>query len=251
MGRRKPRGRRVRLLGLIAYAFAAAGLPHRPSDGGGLQQLAQPITRGAGLRPGDLVFVGAPAHHVGLVVAPGLAVEAPHRGAQVHVEPLRDGNWTSAGRLLPPASPDALRRRRAAVPAYVPAPSARSWLARHAPSSCRLRSLPPSSRPRADSTPGAVSAAGAQGIAQFMPGTWAGAWNPHRVQQPVRAAPAIAAQARLMHDLLERSGGDIATALAAYNAGRPCLPRIGRGRRAPTSSASCGASADPQRLQPP
>jgi soluble lytic murein transglycosylase-like protein len=65
----------------------------------------------------------------------------------------------------------------------------------------------------------AQSPAGAQGMAQFMPSTWLGAWNPQREHSPFEPGAAIAAQARLMHDLLERSQGDIASALAAYNAG--------------------------------
>ena len=211
--------------GLIDYAFAAAGLPIGRPTAAGLQQLARALPRGAGLQPGDLVFAGTPAHHVGLVVAPGLAVEAPHRGAQVHVEPLRDGNWTSAGRLLPSAGPDdGVGGDELTVPAYVPAPL-RPLLARAA----RAEQLPPAllaAQLEAESgfDTSARSSAGAQGIAQFMPGTWAGAWNPRRFQSPFDAEPAIAAQARLMHDLLDRSGGDIATALAAYNAGPAVSP---------------------------
>src|SRR4051794_29974239 len=62
--------------------------------------------------------------------------------------------------------------------------------------------------------PGAGSPAGAQGIAQFMPGTAAsyGLTNPY---DPVAA---IDAEAHLMHDLLTQFGSpDLA--LAAYNAG--------------------------------
>ena len=58
---------------------------------------------------------------------------------------------------------------------------------------------------------------------QFMPATWAGSWTPQRERSPFEPGPAIAAQARLMHVLLERADGDIATALAAYNAG-PAVP---------------------------
>lgn len=62
--------------------------------------------------------------------------------------------------------------------------------------------------------PGAVSTAGAQGIAQFMPGTARayGLVNPH---DPVQA---IDAQGHLMRDLL-RQFGSVPLALAAYNAG--------------------------------
>jgi hypothetical protein len=62
--------------------------------------------------------------------------------------------------------------------------------------------------------PFARSPAGAQGIAQFMPGT-ARAYGLHN---PFDAAEAIDAQARLMRDLLRRFAS-VPLALAAYNAG--------------------------------
>ena len=211
--------------GLIDYALAAAGVPVGRLTAAGLQQLARPLAAGAVLEAGDLVFVGLPAHHVGLVVAPGLAVEAPHRGARVRVESLGEGGWTGAGRLLLPGATAATRLDgELAVPAYVPAPL-RAPIARAA----RAEQLPPAllaAQLEAESgfDAAARSAAGAEGIAQFMPATWAGTWNPQRERSPFESGPAIAAQARLMHDLLERADGDIATALAAYNAG-PAVAR--------------------------
>jgi hypothetical protein len=62
--------------------------------------------------------------------------------------------------------------------------------------------------------PFAVSPAGAQGIAQFMPGTAAGLG----LRNPFDPAASIDAQAHLMHDLLSRFGS-VPLALAAYNAG--------------------------------
>ena len=208
--------------GLIDYAFAAAGVPVGRLTAAGLQQLAQPLPAAA-LQAGDLVFVGAPAHHVGLVVAPGLAVEAPHRGARVRIEPLGDGGWTGAGRLLLPGASLA-NAGELAVPAYVPVPF-RGLIS----AAARAEQVPPAllaaqleAESGFDAT--ARSEAGAQGIAQFMPATWAGEWNPQRAHSPFDPGPAIAAQARLMHDLLERAGGDVATALAAYNAGPAVMP---------------------------
>ena len=75
--------------------------------------------------------------------------------------------------------------------------------------------------------PFAVSPAGAQGIAQFMPGT-ASAYG---LANPFDAAQAIDAQAHLMRDLLRRFA-DVPLALAAYNAGPApvaacgCVPPI-------------------------
>jgi soluble lytic murein transglycosylase-like protein len=75
--------------------------------------------------------------------------------------------------------------------------------------------------------PFAVSPVGAQGIAQFMPGTAAA----YGLGDPFDAAAAIDAQAHLMSDLLAQFGS-IPLALAAYNAGPApvaacdCVPSI-------------------------
>jgi hypothetical protein len=70
--------------------------------------------------------------------------------------------------------------------------------------------------------PFATSPAGAQGIAQFMPGT-AQALG---LQNPFDAEAAIDAQAHLMRDLLRRFGS-VPLALAAYNAGAGAVEQYG------------------------
>ncbi len=75
-------------------------------------------------------------------------------------------------------------------------------------------------RAESDFNAGSVSSAGAQGIAQFMPGTWSGEWNPWRMSSPFDPEPAINAQARLMRNLLAWARGDVRRALAGYNAGQ-------------------------------
>jgi soluble lytic murein transglycosylase-like protein len=62
--------------------------------------------------------------------------------------------------------------------------------------------------------PNAGSSAGAQGIAQFMPGTAAS----YGLADPYDPVAAIDAEAHLMHDLLAQFGSP-ELALAAYNAG--------------------------------
>jgi hypothetical protein len=75
--------------------------------------------------------------------------------------------------------------------------------------------------------PFAISSAGAQGIAQLMPGTAAGLG----VDDPFDAAQAVDGQAHLMRDLLRRFAS-VPLALAAYNAGPlpvaacGCVPAI-------------------------
>jgi soluble lytic murein transglycosylase-like protein len=75
--------------------------------------------------------------------------------------------------------------------------------------------------------PYATSSAGAQGIAQFIPGTAAA----YGLEDPFDPGEAIDAQAHLMHDLLAQLGSP-QLALAAYNAGPApveacgCVPSI-------------------------
>jgi soluble lytic murein transglycosylase-like protein len=70
--------------------------------------------------------------------------------------------------------------------------------------------------------PFARSPAGAQGIAQFMPGTAAA----YGLSDPYDAAQAIDAQAHLMHDLLAQFAS-VPLALAAYNAGPGAVAACG------------------------
>ena len=85
--------------------------------------------------------------------------------------------------------------------------------------------------------PFAVSSAGAQGIAQFMPAT-ARAFG---LENPFDPEQAIHAQARFMRDLL-RQFGSVPLALAAYNAGPGAVSalrvRPATRRRAATSPGS-------------
>ncbi len=71
--------------------------------------------------------------------------------------------------------------------------------------------------------PFATSEAGAQGIAQFMPGTA----RSYGLKNPFDADKAIDAQAHLMSDLLRQFGNKPALALAAYNAGPGAVQRYG------------------------
>ncbi len=70
--------------------------------------------------------------------------------------------------------------------------------------------------------PNAISSAGAQGIAQFMPATAAA----YGLRDPFDPVAAIAAQARLMAELLGRFGS-VELALAAYNAGPGAVAACG------------------------
>src|SRR4029453_3053840 len=80
--------------------------------------------------------------------------------------------------------------------------------------------------------PAAVSRAGAQGVAQFMPATasWRGLADPF---DPVKA---ITKSAKLLHDL-RREFGNLGLAAAAYNAGPGRVRDWLAGRRGPPRPA--------------
>ena len=83
--------------GLTAYVWAAAGvsLPHSSQaqfDVGshvGRDQLA----------PGDLVFFGAPIHHVGIYVGTGRMIDAPETGDVVRIQSIDRPDYAGAVRV--------------------------------------------------------------------------------------------------------------------------------------------------------
>jgi soluble lytic murein transglycosylase-like protein len=108
----------------------------------------------------------------------------------------------------------AIRDDRSAIPSFVPrefagaiSRASQRWNIGAAVLSAQLYA-------ESNFNPFARSPAGAQGIAQFMPGTAAG----YGLSNPFDPNAAIDAQAHLMHDLL-RQFASVPLALAAYNAG--------------------------------
>ena len=78
--------------GLVQAAYQAAGVA-LPRTAQAQWDAGPPLAPGTPLRPGDLVFFGSdPVHvsHVGIVVAAGEMVDAPHTGALVRRESY---NW--------------------------------------------------------------------------------------------------------------------------------------------------------------
>jgi hypothetical protein len=81
----------------MQFAFAKIGikLPRRSED---QQQVGVEIPLDK-VQPGDLVFIGKPAHHVAMISRPGMIVEAPHTGASVRERPYNPREWTNARRI--------------------------------------------------------------------------------------------------------------------------------------------------------
>lgn len=54
-----------------------------------------------GLQPGDLVFFGSPAYHVGIYVGDGQFIEAPRSGLSVRIADLNNrSDFTDGRRVL-------------------------------------------------------------------------------------------------------------------------------------------------------
>jgi cell wall-associated NlpC family hydrolase len=83
--------------GLVDYAYALAGMPGLPHSAAALQGMGVSVSRSQ-LQPGDLVFFGSPAYHVGIYVGNNEMVNAPETGEVVRVEPLFSG-YSGARRL--------------------------------------------------------------------------------------------------------------------------------------------------------
>lgn len=79
--------------GLMQFIFGKAGIK-LPRTAAQQQKFATPVSKPV---PGDLVFFGNPAHHVGLYLGAGRMLAAPHTGAQVRVQSV--GDATSYGRV--------------------------------------------------------------------------------------------------------------------------------------------------------
>lgn len=83
--------------GFTCYVFAHFGisLPRIASD----QQNVGTAVSSDDLQPGDLVFFGSPAHHVGIYVGNGCYIHAPKTGDVVKISPLNRSDYSGARRV--------------------------------------------------------------------------------------------------------------------------------------------------------
>lgn len=80
--------------GFVQYVYRQAGIT-LPRTSMTQQQIGRRVSMNA-LLPGDLVFRGYPAYHVGIYVGNGQAIHSPHTGAVVSYQSI--SYWTSAVR---------------------------------------------------------------------------------------------------------------------------------------------------------
>lgn len=84
--------------GLTQWAYKQAGV-NIPRVAADQQKSAQQVPTNS-TQPGDLLFMGNPAHHVVMSIGGGKIIEAPHTGAKVRIRTFSPSEFTSAGRVI-------------------------------------------------------------------------------------------------------------------------------------------------------
>lgn len=79
-------------LTMRSWGAAGVGLPHSASG----QQSEVASVPAGDLQPGDLIFFGSPAYHVGIYIGSGDMIDAPYSGTDVRIDPI--SGYSSAGR---------------------------------------------------------------------------------------------------------------------------------------------------------
>lgn len=200
----------------LVYRDLGVSLPRTSQE---QARVGTPVASLAEARPGDLIVLDG-GGHVGIYVGDGKMIHSPHTGDVVKISPVWNG--VTAIRRLTPAAPAAAPatgggdRVRPGVP-YAELFNAAG--ARHGVSPTLLAAM---AKTESGFNPRAASPAGAQGLMQFMPGTARSygidPWDP---------AQAVDGAARYLADSLNRFGGSVEKAVAAYNAGPGAVQRHG------------------------
>lgn len=84
--------------GLTQYVFAEVGVS-LPRVAREQQRVGTPVSRDQ-LQPGDLVFFGSPAHHVGIYAGNDTMINAPYTGTVVRYDSINRRHYSGARRVL-------------------------------------------------------------------------------------------------------------------------------------------------------
>jgi cell wall-associated NlpC family hydrolase len=216
--------------GLVQLVYGQLGV-QLPRTSQEQQQVGVPVPSVAQAQPGDLVFYGSPAEHVGIYVGNGQMIDAPHTGTSVRIDGV--GTPTSIRRIVGTGPEPAGLPAVGALPALagggggsalgsVPPALAPLFLASAARYGLSPQLLAAVGKVESGFDPNAVSPAGAQGLMQLMPSTAASLGV-----DPLDPAQAIDGAARLLSQNLAQFGGSVPLAVAAYNAGGGAVQTYG------------------------
>ena len=210
--------------GLTQYVYGQLGV-HLPRTSQEQAAVGTPVDRLADAQPGDLVFFAgsdgsaSSPGHVGIYIGNGEMIDAPHTGTSVQVQSVSSaGPVVAIRQVLPsPSSASSTVMGNVTVPGQYAGTIEQAASRNGIPASLLAALVSHES----GFNPSAVSSAGAQGIAQFMPSTAAGMGI-----DPDDPREAINAAARLLGSYTTRFGS-YSDALAAYNAGPSAVEQYG------------------------
>jgi cell wall-associated NlpC family hydrolase len=210
--------------GLVQAAYGSLGiqLPRVAAD---QQQVGTPVSSLAQAQPGDLLFFGNPAYHVAIYLGNNRLIESPEPGESVHIidvyqtptsirrvvqsEPSTTGGQSAAALIKAGVDP--------AVASY-----AGQFAAAEAHNHLPTGLLAAIAQQESGGNASAISPAGAEGLMQLMPATAASLGV-----DPMNAEESITAAATILAGDLNRFGGSVPLALAAYNAGAGAVAAYG------------------------
>jgi peptidoglycan DL-endopeptidase CwlO len=84
--------------GFVSYVYRSVGIS-LPRTSSAQQNVGTRISLNQ-LQPGDLVFKGMPAYHVGIYIGGGQYIHAPQTGDVVKIAPFNPSKFSSASRIL-------------------------------------------------------------------------------------------------------------------------------------------------------
>jgi len=220
--------------GLVQYVYGQLGvsLPRTSEE---QAEVGTPVASLSAAQPGDLLFfagsdgTASSPGHVGIYVGNGQMIDAPHTGTTVQVQAVPTDQVVAIRHVLPDASANdtatltssttggPTQMGNVAVPAAYAGTIQQAASSNGIPASLLAALLYHESR----FEPGAVSSAGAEGIAQFMPATAAGMGV-----DPTNPTQSIEGAAQLLGSYT-RQFGSYSDALAAYDAGSSAVERYG------------------------
>jgi peptidoglycan DL-endopeptidase CwlO len=218
--------------GLVQYVYGQLGvsLPRTSEE---QADAGTPVASLSAAQPGDLLFfagsdgTASSPGHVGIYVGNGQMIDAPYTGTTVQVQQVPSDQVVAIRQVLPDATGAAgltsanpggpVQMGNVAVPAVYAATIQQAAASNGIPASLLAGLLYHESR----FEPTAVSSAGAEGIAQFMPATAAGMGI-----DPTDPTQSIEGAAELLGSYT-RQFGSYADALAAYDAGSSAVERYG------------------------
>jgi hypothetical protein len=205
-------------LSQLVYKNLGIDLPRTASQ---QATAGHPVASLAQARPGDLVFFDysasrAGVDHVGVYIGGGKMIAAPQEGESVKVQDV--GNPTVIRRMLPEQSTAPATAGGSALAGVPYADLFTRAGNRYGIDPSILAAM---ASQESGFNAGAVSAAGAQGLMQFMPTTAQGLGV-----NPLDPASAVDGAARYLSSLKQQFG-TTDLALAAYNAGPGTVSRYG------------------------